>query len=107
MKKYVCIFFLIISIKGFSREPNDSVYKHPRVLCSFFVNTAVGVTRYPHPYQEYPFGNKRYDRKYLMPVDFRFYFLRNHLGIGFTHFTSLSTGPGAPQYQSYNPGVMD
>ncbi|MDF2437710.1 MAG: hypothetical protein K0Q95_2086 [Bacteroidota bacterium] len=103
MKKGGCLLvFLFICTCGFSSDADSSVQK-PRVLCSFFVNTVGGMHRYPSPYDGYAASSK--STQIIFPVDLRFYFLKNRLGLGFTHLTSGNFG-GTGWYRPYHPMVI-
>jgi hypothetical protein len=94
------ILCLFVSVSLFAKVSADSALSKPRTVCSFFVNTAGGIHRYPNPYTDYP-GLKK-SNHVVFPLDLRFYFLKNHLGFGYTRFTSGSFG-GTGWYRSYHP----
>jgi hypothetical protein len=105
MKKCISIvcFFLIWLASGARQDLRDSVYEKPKVLCSLFLNTAAGLQMYPLPYDTYYRRTKSTSQVLTFPLDIRFYFFKNHLGIGYTRFTTVGSNHG---YEPYNPFMV-
>ncbi|MDF2437709.1 MAG: hypothetical protein K0Q95_2085 [Bacteroidota bacterium] len=102
MKKFIiAICFSVVCLTSNARGiVSDSLDKKPRVLCSFFLNTAAGAQQYRKEHDGVSYREKSGDQRMTFPFDLRFYFFKNHLGIGFTRFTTIGSTNG---YESYSP----
>ena len=100
----ICLFLFICTSIFSENIKADSGAQKSDVSASFFVNTLIGVHKYPSPYARY--AASRAHNQFLFPVDLRFYFLRNHLGFGWTHFTSVDLRGFIFRYRSYHPMLI-
>jgi hypothetical protein len=88
MKRITLLVSLLIMFGHlFAQDvPKDSVKIEQKVLCSFSLNTIFGL----HNYQEGS-GEMKYARRTFFPLDVRFYFMNNHLGIGYSNLGSMTS----------------
>jgi hypothetical protein len=95
------ISLLFVCIKTNAREIlKDSLKEKPRVLCSFFLNTAAGNQQFRDNPDGKIYRERSPDTRITFPIDIRIYFFKNHLGLGYSKFKTVGS---YNRYEAYNP----